>query len=71
MKKILDKIGIRWQRLPERKWLAELLANEQAVGSILVYLTHIKMASRKSAVEKTIEWRRRSDYEGEEQLVNP
>ena len=70
LKKDLDKIGIRWQRRPERKWLAELLANERAVGPLLVYLKDTEVGSREGAVEKTMEWRRRTDQEGEEQLGN-
>ncbi len=71
LKKNLDKIGIRWQRRPERKWLAELLANERAVGPLLVYLKDTEVGSREGAAEVTREWRRSSDQEGEEQLGNP
>jgi len=70
LKKELKKIGIRWQRRPEEKWLAELLANERAVGALLVYLKDTEVGSREGAVEKMIEWRQRSDREGEEQLGN-
>ena len=63
LKKNLDKIGIRWQRRPERKWLAELLANERAVGPLLVYLKDTEVGSREGAVEKTMEWRRRTTGE--------
>ena len=71
LKKNLDKIGIRWQRRPERKWLAELLANERAVGPLLVYLQDTEVGCRERAVEKTMEWRRRIDQEGEEHLGEP
>ena len=64
----MDKMGIQWQRRPERKWLAELLANERAVGPLLVYWKDTEVGSREGAVEKTMEWRRRNDQEGEEQL---
>lgn len=70
LRKELRKIGIRWQRRPEKKWLAELLANERAIGPLLVYLKDTEVGSREGAVEKTMEWRRRSDREGEEQLGN-
>lgn len=59
LKKNLDKIGIRWQRRPEKKWFAELIANERAVTEV---------DSREGAAEVTTEWRRRSDQDREEQL---
>lgn len=35
------RTGIRWQRQAEKKWLAELLANEQRSGAItLVFERH-------------------------------
>ena len=71
LKKSLDQIGIQWQRRPERKWLAELLANERAVGPLLEYLKDTEVGSREGAVGKTIEWRRRNDQEGEDQLGSP
>ena len=70
LKRSLDKLGVQWQRRPEKKWLAELLANERAVGPLLVYLKDTKVGSREGALEKTMKWRRRSDQEGEEQLGN-
>ncbi len=66
----LGKVGIQWQRRPEKKWLAELLANERAVGPLLVYLQYTEVGSREGAGEKTMDWRRRNDQEGEEQLDN-
>ena len=62
------QVGGPVQRRPEKKWLAELLANERAVGPLLVYLNDTEVGSREGAVEKTMEWRQRSDQEGEEQL---
>ena len=47
LKKSLDKVGIQWQRRPEKKWLAELLANEQAIGPLLVYLQDTEVGSEK------------------------
>ena len=46
-----------------KKWLAELLANERAVGPLLVYLKDTEVGSREGAVEKTMEWRRRTTGE--------
>ena len=45
LKRSLDKIGIQWQGRPEKKWLAELLANERAVGPLLVYLQSTEVGS--------------------------
>ena len=66
LKKNLDKIGIRGQRRPEKKWLAELLANAR----VLSYAKDTEVGSREGAAEVTREWRRRGDKEGEEQLGN-
>lgn len=49
----LDKIGVQWKWRPERKWLAELLANERAVVPLLVYLKSTEVGTREGAVEKT------------------
>ncbi len=38
LKKSLGKAEIQWQRQPEKSWLAELLANNHAVGSLLEFL---------------------------------
>ena len=53
-----------------KKWLAELLANERAVGPLLSYLKDTEVGSREGAAEVTREWRQRGDQEGEEQLGN-
>ena len=50
MKK-LGKIGVWWQTRQEKKWLAELLANERAMAPLLVYLKDIEVGSRKRATE--------------------
>lgn len=68
MKRSLDKIGIQWQSRPEKKLLAELLANKRAVGPFLVYLQDTEVGSREGAVEETKKWRRGNDQEGEELL---
>ncbi len=70
LKKDLHKMGIEWQRRPERKWLAELLANERAVGPLLSYLKNTEVGSREGAVEVTRERRRMSDEERGEHLAN-
>ena len=68
LKRSLEKIGIQWQGRLEKKWLAELLANERAVGPLLVYLQDTEVGSREGAVEKTMVWKRGIHQEGEEQL---
>ena len=70
LRKCLDKIGIKWQRRPEKNWLAGLLANERAVGPLLVYLQNTEVGSREGGVDKTREGRQRSDGEGEELLCS-
>lgn len=52
LKKNSDKIGNRWQRRTERKRLAELLANERAVGPILIYVKNTEVGGREGALEK-------------------
>ena len=68
---LLEKIGIQWQRRPERKWLGELLANERAVGPLLEYLKDTEVGTTKGAAEMTMEWRRKNDQEGDEELGTP
>lgn len=68
LKKSLGKIRIRWQGRPEKKWLAELLADKRAVGSIIVYLKDTEAGGREGAVEKAIERIQRIGQEGEELL---
>lgn len=38
--------GIGWQRRPESRWLANLLANEQAVSPLLNYLMATDIGGR-------------------------
>ena len=68
LKKSLDKAGIHWQRQPEKKWLAELLANTYAVGSLLEFLKNTKVGSREGTAEKIAEWGQRRDQDGEDRL---
>lgn len=68
LKRSLKKVGIQWQRRSERKWLAELLANSYAVGTLLEFLKETAVVSREGAVEKAIEWAQRRDREGEDEL---
>ncbi len=49
LKKNLDKAGIKWQGRPEKKWLAELLANRYAVGPLLEFLKNTEVGSRDGA----------------------
>ncbi len=68
LRKGLGKIGIRWQRRPEKRWLEELLADERAVAPLLVFLKDTEVGGREGTAEKAMEWRQRMDLEGEEQL---
>ena len=38
LKRELKVLGIGWQRRPERRWVANLLANEQAIRPLLEFL---------------------------------
>ena len=67
-KNLRNEAGIQWQRRPEKKWLAELLANRHAVGSLLEFLKSTQVGSREGAAEKEEEWERRRDQDGEDQL---
>ena len=65
----LGQHGISWQLRPERKWLGSLLANERAVGPVLKFLKGTDVGSREGARDRELEWQRRSDLEGENQLT--
>lgn len=58
-------LGIGWQRRPERRWVANLLANEQAVRPLLKYLMTTKVGCREGEAERVAEWDQRVDQEGE------
>ena len=64
----LCKEGISCQGGTERKRLAELLANEKAIGPILGFLKSTKVGKRDGAREREKEWERRNDQAGEELL---
>ena len=68
LKKSLDKAGVQWQRRPEKKWLAELLANTYAVGSLLEFLKNTEVGSREGTAERMAEWGQRRDQDGEDRL---
>lgn len=70
LKKDMHKIGIQWQKRLKKKWLAELLVNERAVGPLQSYLKNTKVGSRDRAAEMTKEQRRKNDKEGEKYLEN-
>ena len=67
-KNLRNEAGIQWQRRPEKKWLAELLADRHAVGPLLEFLKNTEVGSREGAAEKEEEWERRRDREGEDML---
>ena len=68
LRKNLGKAGIQWQRRPEKRWLAELLADKYAVGPLLEFLKHTEVGSREGGAEKEMEWRQRRDQDAEDQL---
>ncbi len=45
-------MGINWQRRPEIKWLANLLANKQALLPSFDFLRGIEVGSREGATER-------------------
>lgn len=65
-KKELKELEIGWQRRPERRWVANLLANEQAVRPLLKYLMTTEVGSREGGAERAARWDERVDQEGEE-----
>ena len=54
----------------EKKGLADLLANEKAMGPLLEYLKATEVGGREGAKEGELEWGRRNDQAGEELLEN-
>ncbi len=63
----LRRAGIQWQRRPEKKWLAELLADKHVVGPLLEFLKDIEVGCREGRAERAAEWRQRRDQDGEDQ----
>ena len=59
---------VRGGRWTERKRLAELLANEKAMGPRLGFLKSTEVGGREGAREREEEWEGRNDQAGEELL---
>ena len=68
LKKELRELGIGWQCRPERRWLTNLLANEQAVKPLLGYLRATEVGGRGGDADRVAEWEQRADQAGEELL---
>ena len=68
LKRELRGLGIEWQRRPEKRWVASLLANEQAVEPLLKYLMTTEVGVREGEADRAAEWDQRADREGEELL---
>ena len=68
LKKELKERGIGWQCRPESRWLASLLANEQAINPLLNFLMTTDIGGREGEREGAAEGNRRADEEGEELL---
>ena len=49
-------LGIGWQRRPERRWVASLLADEQAIRPLLKYLMTTEVGGREGETERAAEW---------------
>ena len=56
-------LGIGWQRRPERRWLVNLLANEQAVGPLFKYLMTTEVGGQEGEADREEEWDHRADQE--------
>lgn len=54
-------MGTGWQRGPERRWLANLLANEQALKPLLRYLMGAEVGGREEEADKAAERDQRAD----------
>ena len=70
LKKELGQHGISWQPRPERRWLGRLFANERAVGPVLKFLKDTEVGDREGARKRELEWQKKSDQEGEDQLTD-
>ncbi len=68
LKKELQQLGIRWQHRTEKRWLANLLANKQAVAPLLKYLMTTEVGSRDGETDRETEWEQGADQAGEELL---
>ena len=60
--------GISWQGRAEKKGLAELLADERAIGPLLECLKSTEVGGREGGKGRELEWGRRNDRAGEELL---
>ncbi len=68
LRKELRALGIGWQHRPEKIWVANPLANEQAVQPLLKYLKTTEVGGREGGAERAVEWEQRTYREGEELL---
>lgn len=70
LRRKLGRLAIRWEPRPGRRWLGGLLANERAIIPILQFLKNTEVGSRNRTMERELEWQRRRDEEGEDQLTD-
>ena len=68
LKKEFKERGIGWQRRPESRWLASLLANEQTINPLLNFLMITDIEGKKGEREGAAEENRRAGEESEELL---
>ena len=57
----LEKEEIEWQAQAERRWLADLLANEKAVAPLLRFLKAMDIRGREGARERELKWEQKND----------
>lgn len=58
--------GKPWRK--KKRWLAGLLADEQAVGPLLKFLKSTEIGCKEATAQRELEWEQRRDQEGENQL---
>lgn len=68
LRKELKTSGVAWQRRPEKRWVASLLANERAIQPLLKYLMTTEVGGREGGAEREADWEKRADREGGELL---
>jgi len=66
----LNNQGIIWQARPDKRWVASLLANKEAVGALLKFLRNTEGGSREGAAQRERDWERRNDEEKEDLLID-
>lgn len=66
LKKELKAVGLRWQRRPKKRLVANQLPNEQAVQPLQKYPILTEIGGQEGGAEKRVEWEQRANQEREE-----